>query len=169
MAQDEQPIVLLININNISIELTSPGKNVTFKNVDFEKKQNTENIAMELPNIDTEENDDPLKKCKQATSETCLQSVLPNYPVSLEENNENNSLGNEVCNIAPGEIKHPISIMMDKICEELAFPLLYANRRFGHTEERKIEVIPVKYFNARLLHYRGKFATIQDIFSLHSL
>ncbi len=49
--------------------------------------------------------------------------------------------------------------MTDKKCEQLAFPVLFPKGRFGYTEERKIKLSPVKYFNACLLHYSGRFAT----------
>ena len=107
---------------------------------------------------DLEENDDPLNEHRQATHETCLQSVLPNYPVTIQCS-ERNSLGNEIYNIAPGESRHPVSIMTDKKWEELAFPVLFPKGRFGYMAERKIKLSPVKYFNARLLHYSGRFAT----------
>ena len=43
-------------------------------------------------------------------------------------------------------------------CEELAFPVLFPKGRFGYKAERKNKLTPVKYFNARLLHYSGRFA-----------
>ena len=49
--------------------------------------------------------------------------------------------------------------MTDKLCEELSFPVLFPEGRFGYTTERDIKLSPIKYFNARLLHYSGKFAT----------
>ena len=49
--------------------------------------------------------------------------------------------------------------MTDKKCEQLAFPVLFPKGRFGYTDEGKIKLSPVKYFNARLLHYSGRFAT----------
>ncbi len=49
--------------------------------------------------------------------------------------------------------------MTDKLCEELSFPVLFTKGRFGYTVERDIKLSPIKYFNARLLHYSGKFAT----------
>ena len=55
--------------------------------------------------------------------------------------------------------KHPVSLMTDKLCEELSFPVLFTKGRFGYTVERDIKLSPIKYFNARLLHYSGKFAT----------
>lgn len=42
--------------------------------------------------------------------------------------------------------------MIDKQCEELTFPVLFPKVRYGHTTERKIELAPTKYLNARLLH-----------------
>ena len=66
----------------------------------------------------------------------------------------------EVCSIAPGENKHPISIMTDIKCEELVFPVLFPKGQFGYKDvNRVIKLSPVKYFNARLLHYSGRFAT----------
>ena len=106
-----------------------------------------------LPDEDNEieENDDPLNTHRQATHETCLQSVLPDYPVTLQQS-RSCSLGNEIYDIAPGENRHPTSIMTDKKCESFAFPVLFLKGRFGYTDERKIKLSPVKYFNARLLH-----------------
>lgn len=95
-----------------------------------------------------EERDDPLNEFRTPTTETCSQSVLPDYPITKEQNRNANSSGNEVFNIAPGENKHPVSFMTDKHCEQLAF----------HTVERAVNLSPTKYFNARLLHSSGKFA-----------
>ena len=75
---------------------------------------------------------------RQATNETCLQSVLPDYPVAIKSN-KNCSLGNEVFNIAPGENRHPVSIMTDKKCEEFSFPALFPKGQFGFNEDRKIK------------------------------
>ncbi len=75
--------------------------------------------------------------------------MLPDYPVTVQIS-ERGSLGNEIYNIAPGENRHPVSIMTDRKCEELAFPVLFPKGRFGYFEERKIKLTPVKYFNARL-------------------
>ena len=49
-------------------------------------------------------------------------------------------------------------MISDKHCEELAFPILFPKGRFGHKEERTVKLSPTKYFNARLLHYSGRFA-----------
>ena len=69
------------------------------------------------------------------------------------------STGNEVFSIAPGENKHPASFMLDKKCEELAFPVLFPKGRCGYTAERQVAISPVKNFNARLWHYSGNFET----------
>ena len=86
-------------------------------------------------------------------------AVIPDYPIVTEEHNSNNSTGREICNMAPGENKHPVSLMTDKQWEELAFPVLFPNGKFGYTAERDVKLSPVKYFNARLLHYSGRFVT----------
>ena len=58
----------------------------------------------------------------------------------------------------PGENRHPAS-MTNKKCEQLAFPVLFPKGRFGYSDGRKVKLSPVKYFNAGLLHYSGRFAT----------
>ena len=97
-------------------------------------------------------------------NETCLQSLIPDYPVILEEENGNIALGNEVNSVAPGQNKHPVSLMTDKQCEELAFPVLFPKGMYGYTYEREIKLTPVIYFNARLLHFSGRFATNAEQF-----
>ena len=109
---------------------------------------------------DDKEVDDPLNEHRSPANETCLQSVIPDYPVTIiEENNCRNSTGREIYNIAPGENKHPVSLMTDQHSEELAFPVLFPKGNFGFTAERDLKLSPIKYFNARLLHYSGRFAT----------
>ena len=70
-----------------------------------------------------DEVDDPQNKYRASVNETCLESFVPDYPVTvtLSENNGNEpadevnnlsaSAGNEVFSIAPGEGKHPIHFM----------------------------------------------------------
>ena len=76
-----------------------------------------------------DEADDPQNKYRASVNETCLESFVPNYPVTctLTENNANEpgdelnnlpaSAGNEVFSIASGEGKYPIHFMQDKHCE----------------------------------------------------
>ncbi|KXJ13769.1 ATP-dependent DNA helicase PIF1 [Exaiptasia diaphana] len=109
---------------------------------------------------DAVERDDPLNEHRIPTNETCLQSVIPDYQVTVGENHPMRvALGNEIHEIAPGENKHPVSFMTDKLCEEMAFPVLFPKGKFGYHVDRPIKLSPVKYFNARLLHYSGRFAT----------
>ena len=62
-----------------------------------------------------EEIEDPLNEYRAPANETCLQTLLPDYPVTS---------GSEVYSIAPGANKHPVSFMMDRQCKELAFPVV---------------------------------------------
>ena len=66
--------------------------------------QDTEEVC----DCEAEEQDDPLNQYRSGASETCLQCILPNYPVSVESSDRDNSTGREVFNIAPGEGKHPV-------------------------------------------------------------
>ena len=81
-------------------------------------------------------------------NQTCLQSIIPNYPVMVDNNNNEQSSGKEIYSIAPGENKYPVLFMTDKQCEELAFPVLFPKGRYGYTAEREIMLSPVKYFYA---------------------
>ena len=85
-------------------------------------------------NRNVEENDDPLNECRAPVCETCSESIIPNYPVITDSEQ---STGNEVYSIAPREKKNPVSFMLDKQCEELAFPVLFPKGRYGYTAERQ--------------------------------
>ena len=111
-------------------------------------------------NLDSDASGDYDDDCdhRAATSETCLQSIIPDYPIISNEEGRQTSAGNEIFSVAPGENKHPVSMMTDRHCEELAFPVLFPKGRFGYKMDRKEKLTPVRYFNARLLHYSGRFA-----------
>ena len=155
---------IAVDMNNIQPNLTSFSQEVSYTNKEVlaaalnnsQCKQNC--IENDNTTDDNEEQDDPLNEFRTPTNETCLQSVIPDYPVTIEENDQV-SIGNEIYSIAPGENKHPVSFMTDKQCEELAFPVLFPKGKFGYTTDRDVKLSPVKYFNARLLHYSGRFAT----------
>ena len=104
------------------------------------------------------EREDPLNEHRAATCETCLQSIIPDYPITSDDEERARSAGNEIFSVAPGENKHPVSMMTDRHCEELAFPVLFPKGRFGYKMDRKEKLTPVRYFNVRLLHYSGRFA-----------
>ena len=92
------------------------------------------------------------------TIETCLQAILPDYPVISDQKSTLTSAGNEIFNIAPGESRHPVSMMNDKQCEDLAFTILFPEGRFGHKEERTVKLSPSKDVKTQLLHYSSRFA-----------
>ena len=56
-----------------------------------------------------EEVEDPFNEHQSPASETCLQSVIPDYPILTEAHQSDNSNGREIYIIAPGENKHLVS------------------------------------------------------------
>lgn len=128
--------------------------------LDSERQNDVSNqdLANDIQVDDNEEIDDPLNEHRMSTNETCLQSVIPDYQIPFDDTPEV-SQGNEIHEIAPGENRHPVSFMTDKLCEEMTFPVLLPRGKFGYHHERAIRLSPVKFFNARLLHHRGHFAT----------
>ena len=58
---------------------------------------NTSSDNMEVQN--EEEVEDPLNEHWSLANETCLQSVIPDYPIVTEEYNSNNSTGREIYNM----------------------------------------------------------------------
>ena len=119
----------------------------------------SDHVSRDYDDDDDCEREDPLNEHRAATCETCLQSIIPDYPIIIsDEGGSQRSAGNEIFSVAPGENKHPVSMMTDRHCEELAFPVLFPKGRFGYKMDRKKKLTPVRYFNARLLHYSGRFA-----------
>ena len=115
-----------------------------------------ESEPTEINNI--EENENPLDKMRIGSSETVLVSNIPHV------------LDEETVTIAPGEGKKPLSILMDKQCEELAFPHLFPQGKFGYNIDRDVSLSASKYFNQRLLNYTQRFASDTDyIFFAHSV
>ena len=51
--------------------------------------------------------------------------------------------------------------MLDKQCEEIAFPVLFSEGRYECSSGWQA-ISPVKHFNARLQHYSWRFATITE-------
>ena len=152
---------ITINIKNIDINLTQQQLR-TCSEQDSEMCSSMGEGTPQHKGVDddNEEVENPLNEFRAPTTETCLQSVLPDYPVTVnvQQNNHTKSHGNEILDIAPGQNKHPVSFMTDMHCEELAFPVLFPNGRFGYTAERSVNLSPSKYFNVRLLHHSGRFA-----------
>ena len=70
-----------------------------------------------------------------------------------------NSLPGEEISIAPGDGKQPTSILSDTFCEQLAFPYLFSQEKFGYNIERDVKLNPIKYFIQQLLNYTQMFAS----------
>ena len=116
------------------------GSNVVWSNISSEVEGNVEGNT--LTNNDNEEIDDPLNEYRSPVNEMCLQSIIPKFSVSAENNKQ--SVGNEVYSIAPGENKQPLSFFTDKESEELAFPVLFPKGKFGYAAGRDVKLSPVK-------------------------
>ena len=159
-----------IDVNNIDQSFTcleeennneeegnmNDGELVRLRDVNSNSRLVDNNMETDACN-DNEENDDPQIEYQSSVSETCLQSRIPNYRVG--DGSDKHSTGIEVYSIAPGEDKQPLSFFSDKQSEELAFPVLFPKGRFGYMAEREVKLSVGKYFNARLLHYSGRFAS----------
>ena len=60
------------------------------------------------------------------------------------------TLTSEYIEIAPGQVKISRSRILNKICEELAFPHLLGKSQFGYKTEHEIKLSFVKYFDQEL-------------------
>jgi len=108
------------------------------------------NIPIEIE--DEFDQNNPLDKFRTSANEP----VLVSHFAESEETEE------QIFNVAPGEGQIPLSILTDDFCEELAHPHLFPTGKFGYKVERKIKLIPVRYFNHRLLNYSQKFSSNPD-------
>ena len=145
---------VIIAVENIPDELLTG--NETVHSVEVNEEGLEESEPTEINNI--EENENPLDKMRIGSSETVLVSNIPHV------------LDEETVTIAPGEGKKPLSILMDKQCEELAFPHLFPQGKFGYNIDRDVSLSASKYFNQRLLNYTQRFASDTDyIFFAHSV
>ena len=73
-----------------------------------------------------------------------------------------NTVEKENLIVAPGQRKLPVSVFNDKFWEEMAFPFLFLDGKFGYKVERDIPISPVKYFNQKLLNYTQRFSGDAD-------
>ena len=137
-------------------EQAAKGKRHCFQDGNLDN----DHVSRDYDDDDDCEREEPLNEHRAATCETCLQSIIPDYRIIISDGGgSQRSAGNEIFSVAPGENKHPVSMMTDRHCEELAFPVLFPKGRFGYKMDRKEKLTPVRYFNARLMHYSGRFAT----------
>ena len=83
------------------------------------------------------------------SDETCL---IPNIYNSDQR----------VLEIAPGKGKQPFSIFTNAFCEELAFPFLFVNGKFGYKTNPSVILAPTNYFIQRLLNWYQRFKSCAD-------
>ena len=114
--------------------------------IKFLDEEQNENVV----ECSEEEEHDSFHNHSTSSNETALISEVPN------------TVENENLIVAPGQGKSPISVFNDKFGEELAFPYLFPDGKFGYKVERDIPISPVKYFNQRLLNYTQRFAGDAD-------
>ena len=122
-----------IDRNLTTLEVTSIPECTTSTSTDVEQPMNEQDISTdeiiteqinepknEKPVInDTsrkaqqeeqeEEIDDPLNEHRAPTNETCIQAIIPDYSVTIDQ--QNVSTGQEIYSIVPGENKHPVSFI----------------------------------------------------------
>jgi len=106
---------------------------------DEEQEENTE----EEYQSDEETEDNPLRSVSYDTC-MCPDDILTDQFETLS--------------LAPGEGQKPRNPLQDLNAEVLAFPQLFPDGKFGFDATRKKTLTLKKYFNARLLHFSGKFA-----------
>lgn len=90
-------------------------QNESLNDGEFLTANSNESITNSENTSDDNERNDLLNEHRASTNETCLQSVLPDYPLNAEPNET--SLDNEIYSIAPGQNKHPVSFMNNRHCE----------------------------------------------------
>ena len=80
---------------NVTTDMSNIDERLKTLQQDDTSTDTTDTSVTLPPNEDNEieENDNPLNTHRQATNEICLQSVLPDYPVTLQQSG---SLGNEI-------------------------------------------------------------------------
>lgn len=72
--------------------------------------------------------------------------------------NESLMICNKVYEISPGEDCATKNILLDKHCEQLAFPSLFSDGNYGYTHNRQIFLNLSQYINQRLLKFSQAFA-----------
>lgn len=157
---DIQLTDMTLNENYDTILLTnSPPKNQSSSTTVNEKRAEPDNMlansevnsSIEASKdnsneaLNEEEVEDPLNEHRSPASETCLLSVIPDYPILTEERNSSNSSGTEIYNIAPGENKHPVYITMLRACISSTI----SERQIWLYCLKTNNITPAKYFNAR--------------------
>ena len=123
--------------HDITIDVSEiPSDLISFSDEPIDFSVNTS--SEEPKSQDFEEGCNPLDGYRQA----CNESLI---------------MDKSVFNIAPGEDKEIKSILLDENCEELAFPSLFPNGKFGYLCKRQKKLSWSKYINQRLLNYSQRF------------
>ena len=109
------------------------------------------------------------------TSETCLQPWLPDYPLDIDRTIESlctentvtdldgpqsSSAGNEIFSIAPGEGKHPVHFMTDKLSGN-GFPNFIP---VWLSSEKRCKIIICKIFQCKSIEIHWKICNTSIIF-----
>ena len=101
---------------------------------------------------EVEDNQNPIDADRVGCNETLL---VDNIPCQIDDD--------ESITIALFcEGRQPKNILSDEFCEELAYPYLFANGKFGYKVQLDVALSPSKYFNQRLLNYKQNFAKDVD-------
>ena len=138
------------NTNSANVDKSANQRNSDASNTASSQVEKTESQSViNTEEFDDDYSDDPSSKLRGLNYETCVQTVDPTVDVD------------KILNIAPGENKRPIHILMDESFEEMAFPHLLPTGKFGWKYERPLKLTPKKYFQRRLLDADPRFA--QDI------
>ena len=103
------------------------------------------NSSEEPKSRDFEEGSNPLDSYRQAFNELLI-------------------MDNSVSDIALSKDKEIKSILLDENLEELAFPSLFPNGKFGYSCKRQKKLSLSKYINQRLLNYTQRFASDDNYF-----
>ncbi|MES9882265.1 MAG: DUF6570 domain-containing protein, partial [Sedimenticola sp.] len=137
------------------VTLNGHSSTDTTSSMAMSPKRNTihKDDKQSIPDDTDDYTDDVVNKLRGIKYDTCIQPSDPTLDAD------------KVLNIAAGEGKKPMSILMDEHFEELAFPHLLPSGKFGYKCEREIKLTPKKYFTSRLLNEHKTFASdIEYIF-----
>ena len=142
--KDVNPLYKFVEINNVYD--SEEFQREWFESDDTNNGRNIENQSHDSRNNESNENieeEDPLNEYRTMMNESCLQSESPQYPLVNGFNS-----ANDILSIAPGQNKHPVSLMVDECSEELSFPTLFRTGQFGFNAVRDIPLSVSQYVNS---------------------
>ena len=139
---------ITINSDCISEDLSTFTNN--FHNSDSDEIS-TSHVEGSCDEVDRDEDNNPADNDRLGSSQTMLITDIP-YEIENDE----------TIFLAPCELNKPSYILTDEHCEELAFPHLFPEGKFGYKVPRTIDITASRYFNQRLLNYNQLFASDPD-------